>query len=67
MFLSIFAAVFSLFSIGTGFFLTLIFTLLSIILFLIARKYREYFIMGDVGIKFAESIYAARIYEVYNF
>ncbi len=67
MFLLIIATVLSLLSGGTRFYLTFILATLSIILFLIARKYREYFILGDVGIKFAESIYNARISEVYNF
>ena len=63
MFLFIFATIFSLLSRGTGVSLTLILALLSIILFLISRKYREYFILGDMGIKFAETIYSAKINE----
>jgi hypothetical protein len=66
-FLLIIATALTLLSKGTKFPLTLILAMLSIILFIIARKYREYFILGDVGIKFAESIYNARISEVYNF
>lgn len=67
MFLFIFATMFSLLSRGTGLSLTFILALLSIILYLIARKYRENFILGDMGIKFAESIFNARIKEIYNF
>ncbi len=52
---------------GNRFSITLTLAILSIILFLIARKYREYFILGDVGIKFAESIFNAKINEAYNF
>jgi hypothetical protein len=65
MFLFIFATMFSLLSRGTGISLTLILALLSIILFLIARKYRENFILGDMGIKLAESIYSAKVNEIY--
>jgi hypothetical protein len=67
MFLFIFAATFSLLSRGTWFPITFILVLLSIILFLIARKYRENFIMGDVGIKLAESIYNSKINEEFKF
>lgn len=65
MFLFIFGTMLSLLSRGTGLSLTVILALLSIILFLIARKYREYFILGDMGIKLAESIYSAKVNETY--
>jgi hypothetical protein len=65
MFLFIFATLLSLLSRGAGLYLTLILAFLSIILFLIARKYREYFILGDMGIKLAESIYSAKVNEIY--
>lgn len=67
MFVSIIATTFSLLFRETWFPLSFILAMLSIIFFLIARKYREHFILGDVGIKLAESIYNARINEVYNF
>jgi hypothetical protein len=67
MFLFIIAATFSLIYRGTWFPITLILVLPSIIFFLIARKYREYFILGDVGIKLAESIYNSKINEEFNF
>jgi hypothetical protein len=67
MFLFIIAATFSLLSRGTRFPITLILVLLSIIFFLIARKFRERFILGDVGIKLAESIYNSKINEKFNF
>ena len=67
MFLFIIVAPFSLIYRGTWFPITLILVLPSIIFFLIARKYREYFILGDVGIKLAESIYNSKINEEFNF
>lgn len=67
MFLFIFATILSLLSRGPMFFVTYILALLSIILFIISRKYREYFILGDFGINFARSIYDVRIKEKYNF
>jgi hypothetical protein len=67
MFLFIIATTLSLLSRGFGFSLTLILALMSIIFFLIARKYRENFFLGDFGINFAESIYNAKINAKYNF
>lgn len=42
--------------------LTVAFTIISISLYLIARYYRESFILGDLGIKLAETIYNSKIY-----
>lgn len=67
MFLSIIATTLSLLSRGFGFSLTFILAMMSIIFFLIARKYRENFFLGDFGITFAESIYNAKINARYNF
>jgi|WetSurMetagenome_2_1015567.scaffolds.fasta_scaffold34260_3 hypothetical protein len=67
MFLFIIATTLSLLSRGFGFSLTFILALMSIIFFLIARKYRENFFLGDFGITFAESIYNAKINAKYNF
>ena len=63
MFLFIIATILSLLSKGFGSSLASILALMSIIFFLIARKYRENFFLGDFGINFAESIYNAK----YNF
>jgi hypothetical protein len=41
--------------------------LMSIIFFLIARKYREYFFLNNFGITFAEGIYNSKISAKYNF
>lgn len=66
MFLFIIATTISLLYEGFGFSLTFILALFSIIFFLIARKYRENFFLGNFGINFAESIYNAKIGKFYN-
>ena len=66
MFLLIFATTLDLISRGPSFPLSIILTLLSITFFLIARKYREYFFLGDFGIKFTEGIYNSEITTKYN-
>jgi len=67
MFLFIIATTLSLLSKGFESSLASILALMSIIFFLIARKYRENFFLGDFGISFAESIYNAKINAKYNF
>ena len=66
-FLFFFAAMLSLLSTGTGLSLTIVLALLSIIFFLIARRYRVLFILSSLGADFAESTYNAKINDAYNF
>jgi hypothetical protein len=67
MFLFIFATILSLLSRGQMYFMTYILAILSIISFIISRKYRQNFFLGDFGINFSKSIYDAKINELYNF
>jgi hypothetical protein len=67
MFLFIFAAILTLLISETWFPLLFILATLSIIFFLIARKYRVLFLLGNVGITVAQSIYNSKIHTEYNF
>lgn len=62
MFLFILATIISLVPENPNLILTVAFTIISISLYLIARYYRESFILGDLGIKLAETIYNSKIY-----
>lgn len=47
--------------------LPIISALFSLVFYIITYRKQVDFVMGDVGIKFAESIYNARLKELYNF
>lgn len=66
MFLFILATIISLVPENPNLILTVAFTIISISLYLIARRYREAFVLGDLGIKLALTIYNSKIYQKYG-
>lgn len=66
MFMFILATIISLLPEKPELILTLVFGLLSISLYTIARYYRVSFILGDLGIQVALTIYNSKIYEMYG-
>jgi hypothetical protein len=67
MFFFIIVALLSLVLLRSGLFVTIISGLLSLIFFLVARRFKEVLILGNISIEVSEDIYNSKVKEKYNF
>jgi hypothetical protein len=67
MILSIIVALLSLVFLHTGLGVTIISGFTSLIFYLVARKFKEGFILGNFGIQISEDFFNSKIKEKYNF